>query len=147
MKVTVLEYEEDPSVVKPNNDGSSSTNEGFPSSQLLLCEHTIDLNVIKTSGDGNSSNYTGQATSHRRNDVSYSKSLIESPIRVVRQLFLGIDFRLIVFDRFRRGFSFHLLWKRYLSQLQSDKYAKLHALLCLVEVGKAVSMSRLTFRA
>lgn len=93
MKVTVLEYEEDPTVVTPNNGDPTSAAEGFSFSQLLSCEHTIDLNIIKNSdGNTNSNNYAVQTTSRRRTASSFSKSLVESPIRVVRQLFLPIGY-------------------------------------------------------
>jgi hypothetical protein len=93
MKVTVLEYEEDPSVVFPKSGGISSSNVGLSSSHLHSSEHTIDLIVIETSGNPDSSNYAVQSTSRRRRTAaSYSKSLIESPVRVVRQLFLPLGY-------------------------------------------------------
>jgi hypothetical protein len=93
MKVTILEYEEDPSVAIPNNGRPSHRGAEFSSPQYLSCEHIVHVDVLKSSGNApKSSKASVQAISRRRSSASFSKSLIESPLRVVRQLFLPLGY-------------------------------------------------------
>ena len=101
MKVTVLEYEEDPSILKGKNSTDADEGEADSSSsrvqQQPVCEYTLQVEEI-VSNNSNGSNSKVIMSNNRRVTKMTKKKMIptgdifRSPVKVLRKLFLPLGY-------------------------------------------------------
>jgi hypothetical protein len=101
MKVTVLEYEEDPSIPKGKNSTDDDEGEADSSSsreqQQPVCEYTLQVEEV-VSNNSNGSNSKVIMSNNRRVTKMTKKKMIptgdifRSPVKVLRQLFLPLGY-------------------------------------------------------
>ena len=101
MKVTVLEYEEDPSIPKGKNSTDDDEGEADSSSsreqQQPVCEYTLQVEEI-VSNNSNGSNSKVIMSNNRRVTKMTKKKMIptgdifRSPVKVLRTLFLPLGY-------------------------------------------------------
>ena len=101
MKVTVLEYEEDPSIPKGKNSTDDNEGEADSSSsreqQQPVCEYTLQVEEV-VSNNSNGSNSKVIMSNNRRVTKMTKKKMIptgdifRSPVKVLRKLFLPLGY-------------------------------------------------------
>ena len=101
MKVTVLEYEEDPSIPKGKTSTDDDEGEAESSSsreqQQPVCEYTLQVEEV-VSNNSNGSNSKVIMSNNRRVTKMTKKKMIptgdifRSPVKVLRKLFLPLGY-------------------------------------------------------
>ena len=101
MKVTVLEYEEDPSIPKGKNSTDDDEGEADSSSsreqQQPVCEYTLQVEEVVSNNSNGSKSKVIMSNNKRVTKMTKKKmiptgDIFRSPVKVLRKLFLPLGY-------------------------------------------------------